>query len=163
MTVPVEGPASLDIPAAWIGSEIATIPDQWRWSLSATEVGELEEAAQQYLSAGGTLAELSPENFVIPGLRPKLERVRDTLIHGIGFEVIRGLPVDRLGDALASTIFCGIGAYLGRARSQNAKGTCSATCGTLAPIAAIPTRGSIRPASVRPSTPTPRTSWGCCA
>ena len=44
------------------------------------------------------------------------------MLHGIGFEVVRGLPVERYSQAFAATIFCGIGAYLGHARSQNAAG-----------------------------------------
>jgi hypothetical protein len=36
--------------------------------------------------------------------------------------VLRGLPVDRLSQEVAAAIFCGIGAHLGRARSQNAAG-----------------------------------------
>ncbi len=62
------------------------------------------------------------EDFALPTLQPKLAAMGDTLIHGVGFEVIRGIPVDRIGIELASTMFVGIGAHLGRARSQNADG-----------------------------------------
>ena len=41
---------------------------------------------------------------------------------GSGFEVLRGLPIERYSQAEAATIFCGIGAHLGHARSQNAAG-----------------------------------------
>jgi hypothetical protein len=36
--------------------------------------------------------------------------------------VLRGLPIDRYDQTLAATIFCGVGAHLGSARSQNAQG-----------------------------------------
>src|SRR5690606_32829032 len=51
-----------------------------------------------------------------------LAALREKLLHGIGFEVLRGLPVDRYDALTAATIFCGIGAHIGSARSQNAQG-----------------------------------------
>jgi Taurine catabolism dioxygenase TauD, TfdA family len=115
-------PERLDIPAAWIGADIRDVPDTWRWHLSATEIAELEFAARAFLARYGDLSHLGPESFVVPTLHAKLEALRNTLIRGIGFELIRGIPVDRIGAELASTIFCGIGAHLGSARSQNADG-----------------------------------------
>ena len=115
-------PERLDIPAAWIGPDMRKVPDTWRWHLSTAEVAELESAAHAFLARREDISHLRSETFVVNTLKPKLEALRSTLIHGIGFEVIGGLPVDRLGDELASTIFFGIGAHLGRARSQNADG-----------------------------------------
>jgi len=115
-------PERLDIPAAWMGADMRKVPDTWRWHLSATEVGELENAARTFLARYGEMSQLRPETFVVPSLRAKLEAMSATLIYGIGFELIRGIPIDRVGVELASTIFCGIGAHLGRARSQNADG-----------------------------------------
>ncbi len=122
MNIPSDLPKRLDIPAAWIGADMGEVPDTWRWHLSTAEVAELEDAARAFLARHADLSRLTPETFVVPSLRAKLEALSETLIHGIGFEVIRGIPVDRIGVELASTIFCGIGANLGRARSQNAAG-----------------------------------------
>ena len=115
-------PVRLDTPAAWIGAEIRAVPDTSRWSLSTTEITELEDAARAFLAQYGDVSHLRRETFVVPALQAKLEALRTTLIHGIGFEVIRGIPVDRIGPELASTIFFGMGAHLGRPRSQNAAG-----------------------------------------
>lgn len=115
-------PERLDIPAAWIGADMRQAPDRWRWRLSDEEVAELTDAARTFLANYGDAGRLAPETFALPTLRRKLEALGETLIHGIGFEVIGGLPVDRLGAELASTIFIGIGTHLGRARSQNAAG-----------------------------------------
>jgi hypothetical protein len=51
-----------------------------------------------------------------------LNALTDTLLHGTGIEVMRGLPTNSYDQRKAATIFCGIGAHLGSARSQNAKG-----------------------------------------
>jgi len=121
--MPLTGlPEHLDIPAAWIGAVMQRVPEQWLWTLTAEEVTELEGAARRFLAEVGDLALLRPRNFPLPLLEAKLSSMRETLMHGIGFEVIRGIPVDRLGEELVSALFVGIGSHLGRARSQNAAG-----------------------------------------
>jgi Taurine catabolism dioxygenase TauD, TfdA family len=122
MKIPDTLPEQLNIPSAWIGAQMRDVADTWRWRLSAPEIGELEQAARAYHARHGDLSHLTPETFVVPTLRPKLEKLSATLLRGIGFEVIGGIPVDRIGVELASTIFVGIGAHLGSARSQNAEG-----------------------------------------
>ncbi len=98
------------------------VPDAWRWQLSPSEIVELESAARRFRARTGDPEQLSPEDFPLPTLQPKLAAMSEKLIHGVGFEVIRGIPVDRIGIEMASTMFVGIGAHLGRARSQNADG-----------------------------------------
>jgi hypothetical protein len=122
MNIPRGAPGRLDIPAAWIGSEMSAVPERWHWTLSREELAELEHAARNYLSGPGDLTLMTSANFRIPILALKLAKLRNALIHGIGFEVISGLPVERLGEEVASAIFCGIGVQLGASRSQNAKG-----------------------------------------
>ena len=122
MSIPAGIPERLEIPAAWIGAEMSRVPGQWRWTLSADEVAELEGAARRFLAEVGDLDRLRPMNFPLPSLEAKLAALRETLVHGIGFEVIRGIPVDRLGEEVVSAMFVGLGAHLGRARSQNAAG-----------------------------------------
>jgi hypothetical protein len=97
-------------------------PQLWSWTLSDTDIAELEAAGRSYQATGGALAGLTRESFPIPGLAERLERMRESLIRGIGFELVHGLPVGRLGEELSSIIFCGIGAHLGSTRSQNAAG-----------------------------------------
>ena len=55
-------------------------------------------------------------------LGPVLEAIREELLNGRGFVVIRGVPVDRYSRFQSALAFWGIGAYLGRPVSQNAKG-----------------------------------------
>lgn len=115
-------PKNLNIPASWIGAEISKNSDKWRWSLSAAEISELETATLDFLDKHEDFTSLTAENFVLPSLEKKIEKLRETLIRGIGFEVIRGLPISRLGEKAVQTIFYGIGSHLGQARSQNAEG-----------------------------------------
>ena len=115
-------PPVLTGPAAWIGSEIQNNSDAWLINLSAAEIAELEAAARHYLSLGRDIGEITLADFPLPTFAAHLDRLRDRLIHGNGFEVLRGLPTDTYSQETAAAIFCGVGAHLGSARSQNAAG-----------------------------------------
>jgi len=51
-----------------------------------------------------------------------LDRLRDEVLNGRGFVLLRGLTVTDRPIAEAATAYWGIGTYFGNARSQNAKG-----------------------------------------
>ena len=51
-----------------------------------------------------------------------MRRICDELLHGRGFALLRGLPVERWSIREAATAYFGIGSHFGSARSQNAKG-----------------------------------------
>ncbi len=89
--------------SAWIGSDL-TRDTSWVWVLNTAEIEQLVSG------------EYSSE------LRNRVNQLRLELISGRGFQVLRGLPVDELGPALAGQVFSGLGALLGSARSQNAAG-----------------------------------------
>jgi hypothetical protein len=65
---------------------------------------------------------MKQSHFPLPGLGPKLAALREELIHGRGFALLRGLPVADYSEREAATIFYGLGTHLGHARSQNAQG-----------------------------------------
>jgi hypothetical protein len=115
-------PGKVDIPSAWQGAEMKVNPDRWLVSLAAGEIAELENAAESYLAGGKEIADITKESFPLPRLSAHLEDLKTKLLHGLGFEVIRGLPVAKYSQAFAAAIFCGVGAHLGSARSQNAAG-----------------------------------------
>lgn len=115
-------PQMIKTPSAWYGHELAKDTKAWITQLSSDEAFELEKAAERFQSDGLDLANISPENFSLPLLAPKLTQLRNDLMQGIGFCLMRGLPVQEYSQKKAATIFCGIGSYLGRARSQNAAG-----------------------------------------
>jgi hypothetical protein len=120
--LPAAMPDRFDGPSAWVGENLAQTPDLWLHHLTDAEIAELEEAARAYLATGRDIGEIDAGSFALPRLAPKLEDLRQTLLKGIGFRVLRGLPVGRLSLGTAAAIFCGIGAHLGAARSQNAAG-----------------------------------------
>ena len=101
---------------------MAARPEVWRYDLTPDDIADLEQAARAFADSGADLGQMRRDAFPLRRFDRHLRALRETLLTGIGVEVIRGLPVARYSQAEAATIFCGIGAHLGRARSQNAKG-----------------------------------------
>ena len=107
-------------PSAWIGAEIARRPDDWTWHLSAADVAEIEAATAA--CRGHDIASITRDDFPLPAFGAVLARMRDELLNGLGFVLIRGLPVEGRTIADSATAYWGIGTHIGLARSQNAKG-----------------------------------------
>ncbi|HVJ12630.1 MAG TPA: TauD/TfdA family dioxygenase, partial [Burkholderiales bacterium] len=102
-------------PAVWRGRDVA----DWAREFSAAEIAEIEAAIDGYR---GDPAALSPQNFPLPTLGPVLRGLLRELLDGRGFVLLRGLPVARWSRAQQALAYLGIGAWMGRFRSQNAKG-----------------------------------------
>jgi hypothetical protein len=113
---PVEGPA------AWRGADMAK-SDEWLERLSDADCAELEAAAKAALAAtDGDIAAITADKFPLPTLANRIARISDEILNGRGFALLRGVPVDAWGTVVSAAAFYGIGAHMGSARSQNAKG-----------------------------------------
>jgi hypothetical protein len=112
-------------PAAWLGAEQAARSD-WIEALDDADITELEAAMHGFIARGGDVAarlgRITADDFPLPRLAPRLRALRAQLLQGRGFALLRRLPVERYPMAEAATLFMGLGAHLGRARSQNAQG-----------------------------------------
>ncbi|HTG23443.1 MAG TPA: TauD/TfdA family dioxygenase [Reyranella sp.] len=108
--------------AAWYGPEMSR-RDDWLMPLSIAEILEVETATKALTERDVDIAEIVARDFPLPTLGPKLAaRVRDEVLAGRGFLLMRGLPVEHWSMREAATAFFGLGAHLGSARSQNGKG-----------------------------------------
>ena len=107
-------------PSAWIGADLARRPEEWTYCLSPADIAESEAAVAGV--AGRDIASINRSDFVLPRLGPVLDGLRDEILNGRGFVLLRGLPVDGRPIAESAAAYWGIGTYLGHARSQNAKG-----------------------------------------
>jgi len=113
----------LDTPAAWYGPDLMSRPDEWITHLSDIHIAELTKATRSAMGAcGEDIASVSPGTFPLPTLSPALDDLRNQLIHGCGFALIKGLPIDEFDQRQAATLFFGLGSHLGSSRSQNAAG-----------------------------------------
>ena len=107
-------------PSAWIGAELARHPDQWIYTLSPAEIDELESAVATV--RGRDLAGLTRADFPFPKLGSVLDKLREEVLDGRGFVLIRGLPVEGRPITDSAAAYWGVGSYFGHARSQNAMG-----------------------------------------
>ena len=115
-------PERISRPSAWLGTEMRTDPQRWLYELSDADVADIESAARHFLNLDLDVGLVTRETFPLRTFSDQLHRLRHTLLHGAGVEVLRGLPVTRYSQRQTAAIFCGIGVHLGSARSQNAEG-----------------------------------------
>jgi hypothetical protein len=111
----------LDGPAVWRGDQLADW-DEWIHAWTRQEIGELQDALLAARALGRPLGEIRRDDFPLPRLAPTLDRLRAELLRGRGFVLMRGLDATKYEREEIATIFWGIGAHLGRAVPQNAKG-----------------------------------------
>ena len=113
-------PDAIAKPSAWLWTDMARNRDAWLYQLTSDDVRELEAAAAHFQSLGIDIGEISKETFPLTTFGDHIAGLKQTLLSGVGLEVLRGLPIATYSQAFAATIFCGIGAHIGSARSRNA-------------------------------------------
>lgn len=115
-------PYAIKKPSAWLGADMSRNPDAWLYQLTGEDVEDLEASATHFQSLGIDVGEISKETFPLATFGEHIAGLKQTLLSGVGLEVLQGLPIKKYSQAFAATIFCGIGAHIGSARSQNADG-----------------------------------------
>jgi len=108
-------------PAGWTAADLAA-NDDWVYGLSQTELDELAAAVADVEARGLDIKDIGRDDFPLPTLGPALRGLRDQLLDGRGFLLIRGVPVAQMTKAQAAATFWGIGVWLGKPVSQNALG-----------------------------------------
>jgi hypothetical protein len=101
---------------------MAATPATWTWTLSGTEIAEIEAAADAILATGAGPVVLDAARFPLPTVGPRLAALRNTLLQGRGFELVHGLPLHEWPREKAAAAFLGVGSHIGAARSQNSAG-----------------------------------------
>jgi len=121
MNKPSMPPGPVSGPSVWYGRDLQARGD-WIDVLSAAELAELDAAVRRYAASGAPLAAIAPAQFPLPRLGPRLGAIREALLEGCGFAMLRGFPAERYSREQQAIAYLGIGCWLGSARSQNAKG-----------------------------------------
>src|SRR5262245_22879349 len=94
--------------AAWRGEALARTRD-WTVPLDADAIAELEHAAATSRSRAPDLSTMRPDDFPLPRLAGAIRAWSHELVHGRGFLVVRGLPVERWSEEEASRVYWGLG------------------------------------------------------
>lgn len=108
-------------PAEWYPDDING-SDAWIYTLSESELGEIEAAVAGVEARGLDIKDITKADFPLPGFAAALDDVRGELLDGRGFALIRGLDLERLTKPQFAAAFWGIGTHLGEVLSQNAAG-----------------------------------------
>lgn len=94
-------------PSAWIGAELARHPEQWMHTLSPAEIAEIESAVAKVRRRD--LAHLAAADFDLPRLTPALDGLREEVLNGRGFVLLRGMPVESRPIADSAADYWAIG------------------------------------------------------
>ena len=106
-------------PAVWYRADWEQC-DDWIIELTEKEIRELKNAVS--LSQAVPIVEMSACSFTLPSLASRIRKLRNELILGRGFGVLRGLPVYEWDRESLARAYYGIGCHLGVPVSQNAQG-----------------------------------------
>ena len=111
--------ASLQHPSAWTGHALREDASAWLVELSDADIKEIRAAVDRVLVADLSLGEVGREQFELPHLADRVRTWRDRVHEGIGFILVRGLPVDEWTEYELSVAFWGLGHHLGVPGAQN--------------------------------------------
>ena len=107
--------------ANWKGPELAS-STSWVYTLTDTDIGELESALSHVASKGLNIPDIRQHDFPLPSLSVKLTDIARQLESGLGFTLIRGVPVERHSAEDSKILYWGIMTYFGEAAAQNMMG-----------------------------------------
>jgi hypothetical protein len=118
---PAEPMKPLVDPADWTPADLAA-NDDWIYELSGAEISDLTDAVKRNAARGIDIKDVTREEFELPVLGKGLAALREELLNGRGFFLLRGVPVAEYPRAESALAFWGIGLHFGEALSQNAEG-----------------------------------------
>lgn len=113
--------APVDSPAAWSAADLAADPG-WRCALGAREQDEVIAAVEHARASGKPRGDLTAADFPLPTLAAAIAAWRRQVDQGPGLQVVSGIPLDRLTEADAGTLFWCLGLHMGRPGAQNVRG-----------------------------------------
>ena len=110
--------------AAWNGTYLNKHPDLWMDILTATDQVSLTRAVKYFKSLNKTLETMNKEDFLFSDkLKADIERWKFELAKGLGFRVIRGVPVQNWTTRDCEIFYFALGLYLGAPGAQDINGS----------------------------------------
>jgi Taurine catabolism dioxygenase TauD, TfdA family len=110
-------------PNVWRGDELA---EDGRWVIRLTEEDLADfERALAHVSANHLedVTRIRAEDFPLPHFQERIDDIVNRLEHGLGFVLLRGLPIyDRFSVAEATIIYWATGRHMGNLVPQNRRG-----------------------------------------
>lgn len=117
----VQQPLPVQHPSVWTATQQNCKPEEWCYTLSLTDLAEIDAALQHVQAKGLALMNVTQADFSLPTLGPRLKQFTTDVVDGRGFQIIKGLPVHRYTAAESTTVYWGLGTYWGKVVPQNKK------------------------------------------
>lgn len=114
-------PRILEAQCEWTAEDFAD-EESYTELLDADELAELDRALRHARQRSDDPLELGRDDFPLPTLAPRLERIETELIDGRGFVRIRGIDRSAYTQEEMEILYWGIGAHLGKPWAQNKHG-----------------------------------------
>lgn len=99
-------------PTAWRGDSLAA-HDGWIRTLPEEVISEVEAALTQAKARGLQSTQFGMADFPLPSFAAEADRIRAECEGGLGFILVRGLPMDRYSKEDAAIVFWALGCHVG--------------------------------------------------
>ena len=111
----------IDHPSAWKSSDFASM-DDYSIDLEAKHIRALDAALVRVRERGLEVEAITRHDFLLPDVQDLIDEVRDQLLDGTGFVMIRGWPVDDYPVEDVGIMYYGFGTHFGKSASQSVMG-----------------------------------------
>ncbi|KAI5466071.1 hypothetical protein BGZ63DRAFT_375231 [Mariannaea sp. PMI_226] len=119
--LPENFPQVLDIPMAWTGAQFANRETDYIYTLTELDLCEAKMALQHFKDLGLDGDLVSRDNFPLPTLGPRLDKIRRDVYNGKGFGVIRGLDPQKYSVEDLTVLHLGIQSYIANRHGRQDK------------------------------------------
>lgn len=109
-------------PSVWRGDDMRRRTD-WVHVLTPSELAQLDHAIAHAEARGVALSALGRQDFPLESLGDRLDALRGEIEGGRGFQVLRGVPVERYSLEQARILAWGMARHLGDPEPQDARGS----------------------------------------
>ena len=113
-------------PRPWSGDQVwdgnvISHSDDWIVQLSQIEIDEIQLAVERSMRSDKPIGSLDQNDFPFKNLGQHLLSLKQEVLSGKGFTLLRGLPATQWSDEMLVRAYWGIGTWIGDPVSQNAK------------------------------------------
>ena len=95
----------------------------WLFNLEKKDREEIKNATKTSLSLGKKIYDVSHKDFPLKELSSKLNKIQNQLDRGLGFVLLRNLPVEYFNDEEVKFMLWGIGQHIGYPEVQDKAGS----------------------------------------
>lgn len=106
----------------WEGRELQSAPQRWTYVLSDAERDEARSALVRAASSSRPTTEWTPSDLGLDALRDAGRNWRNMLNRGLGFVLIKSVPIEGYPEEAVRALYWSIGQMLGSAVPQNVAG-----------------------------------------